>query len=137
MEQGGSEVVEPEDYILEAIGDADMVITQFCPITRRVIDACPNLKAIGVLRGGVENVNVAYASEKGILVLNTPGRNANAVADFTVGMMISECQNIAKAHRELKAGRWVRDYANAASAPDLCEKTVGLVGYGNIGRKVA
>lgn len=137
VEQGGSEVVEPEDYILEAVGDADMVITQFCPITRRVIDACPNLKAIGVLRGGVENVNVAYASEKGILVLNTPGRNANAVADFTVGMMISECRNIARAHRELKAGRWVRDYANAASVPDLCEKTAGLVGYGNIGRKVA
>lgn len=137
VEQGGSEMVEPEDYILEAIGNADMVITQFCPITKRVIDACPNLKAIGVLRGGVENVNVAYASGKGILVFNTPGRNANAVADFTVGMMISVCRNIALSHRELKAGKWVRDYSNAASVPDLCEKTVGLVGYGNIGRQVA
>ena len=137
VEQGGSEAYEPDDSIISAVRDADIIITQFCPMTRRVIDACPNLKAIGVLRGGVENVNVAYATEKGILVFNTPGRNANAVADFTVGMLISECRNIAKAHMELKNGNWVRDYTNAAFVPDLCEKTVGIVGYGNIGRKVA
>lgn len=137
VEQGGSEAYEPSDDIVAAIRDADVIITQFCPMTRRVIDACTNLKAIGVLRGGVENVNVAYATEKGILVFNTPGRNANAVADFTVGMLISECRNIAKAHMELKNGNWVRDYTNAAFVPDLCEKTVGIVGYGNIGRKVA
>lgn len=137
VEQGGSEVYEPPVEIIEAIQDADVVITQFCPITRRVIDLCPRMKAIGVLRGGVENVNVDYASEKGIVVFNTPGRNANAVADFTVGMMISECRNIAKSHMELKNGNWVRDYANAAYVPDLCEKTVGIIGYGNIGQKVA
>ncbi len=137
VEQGGSEAYEPADEIVNAIRDADVIITQFCPMTKRVIDACTNLKAIGVLRGGVENVNVAYATEKGILVFNTPGRNANAVADFTVGMLISECRNIARAHMELKNGNWVRDYTNAAFVPDLCEKTAGIVGYGNIGRKVA
>lgn len=137
VEQGGSEVYEPDDAMVEAIREADMVVTQFFPITRRVIDACPQLKAIGVLRGGVENVNVGYASEKGILVFHTPGRNANAVADFTVGMLICECRNIARAHRELKAGNWVRDYSNAAFVPDLNGKTVGIIGYGTIGRKVA
>ena len=137
VEQGGSEVIEPPEIVLDAIRDADVIITQFCPVTKHVIDSCPKLKAIGVLRGGVENINVPYASEKGILVFNTPGRNANAVADFTVGMLIAECRNIAKAHDELKKGNWVRDYTNAACVPDLCEKTVGIVGYGNIGRKVA
>lgn len=137
VEQGGSEAYEPADEVIEQIKDADVILTQFCPMTKRVIDACPQLKAIGVLRGGVENINVEYASQKGILVFNTPGRNANAVADFTVGMLIAECRNIAKAHTELKNGNWVRDYTNAAFVPDLCEKTAGIVGYGNIGRKVA
>lgn len=137
VEQGGAEMHQPEPYIIEAVKDADIIITQFCTITKSLLDACTHLKAVGVLRGGIENVNLEYASQKNVLVFNTPGRNANAVADFTVGMMISECRNIAKAHRNLKEGRWVRDYANAASVPDLCDKTVGIIGYGNIGRKVA
>ncbi len=137
VEQGGAEMVQPEEEMLEKLKDADILITQFYPITKKLIDSCPKLKAVGVLRGGIENVNLEYASEKGIAVFHTPGRNANSVADFTVGMMISECRNIARSHRELKEGNWVRDYANADSVPDLPGKTVGLVGYGNIGRKVA
>jgi len=137
IEQGGREQYEPDDGVMDAIREADMIVTQFCPVTKKVIDHCKNLKAVGVLRAGVENINVEYATEKGVLVFNTPGRNANAVADFTVGMMIAECRNIAKSHMEMKAGNWVRDYANAASVPDLCDKTAGIVGYGNIGRKVA
>lgn len=137
VEQGGAEMYQPDETILEQVKDADIIITQFCTMTKRLIDACPHLKAIGVLRGGIENVNLDYCNEKGILVFNTPGRNANAVADFTVGMLLSECRNIARAHRELKEGRWTRDYANKASVPDLCDKTAGIIGYGNIGRKVA
>lgn len=137
VEQGGAEMYQPEDAMLELIKDADIIITQFYTITKKLIDTCRNLKAIGVLRAGIENINLEYCNEKGILVFNTPGRNANAVADFTVGMMLSECRNIAKSHRELKEGRWIRDYANAASVPDLCGKTVGIIGYGNIGQKVA
>lgn len=137
VEQGGSEVYEPPAEIYAAAEDADILIVQFCTVTKKLIDHCKNLKAIGVLRGGIENVNLEYANEKGILVFNTPGRNANAVADFTVGMLISECRNIAKAHRELKEGHWVRDYSNADYVPDLCDKTAGIIGYGNIGRKVA
>ena len=137
VEQGGSEAYDPSPDMIDALKDADIIITQFFPINKKVIDACPNLKAIGILRAGFENINMDYASRKGILVFNTPGRNANAVADFTVGMLIGECRNIAKSHLELKQGNWQRDYANAASVPDLNEKTVGIVGYGNIGQKVA
>lgn len=137
VELGGSEVYEVTAEMLERIRDAEVLITQFFPISKKVIDACQNLKIIGVLRGGYENVNVEYATEKGILVYNTPGRNSNAVADYTVGMMLSECRNIAKSHRDLKAGKWIRDYDNAKSVPDLCGKTVGIIGFGEVGRKVA
>ena len=51
--------------------------------------------------------------------------------------MISECRNIAKAHRNLKEGHWVRDYDNKATVPDLADKTAGIIGLGEIGRKVA
>lgn len=137
VEVNGSEAYEPPQDILDAVRDADMIITQFCPITKKVMEACRNLKAIGVLRGGYENVNLDYASGKGILVYHTPGRNANAVADFTVGMLICECRNIAKSHLNLKGGKWVRDYANASAVPDLSGKTAGIIGFGAIGRKVA
>jgi len=137
VEQGGSDAVEPPDYILEAAHDADILITHFCTVTRKLIDACPNLKIIGVLRAGYENINFDYARQNQILVFNTPGRNADAVADFTVGMMISECRNIAKGHHGLKNGEWIRTYPNYQTIPDLPGRTVGLVGLGEIGLKVA
>ncbi|MBP2631322.1 MAG: gluconate 2-dehydrogenase [Firmicutes bacterium] len=137
VETHGSEVYDVPDEIIAAVKDADIIITQFCPVSRKVIDVCKNLKIIGVLRSGYENINVDYATEKGILVYNTPGRNANAVADFTVGMLICECRNIAKSHMNMKNGHWVRDYTNAAFVPDLSEKTVGIIGLGQVGLKVA
>lgn len=137
VETKGSEAYEPDDEIIQQIKEAEVLITQFFPVNKKVIDACKNLKVVGVLRGGYENINVDYASKKGIYVYNTPGRNSNAVADFTVGMLISECRNIAKSYKNLKNGQWVRDYDNAATVPDLPGKTVGIIGFGEIGRKVA
>ena len=137
VETRGSEGYEPPQYILDAVKDANIIITQFCTITRKLIDNCSELKVIGVLRAGVENVNVNHANEKGILVFNTPGRNSNAVADFTVGLLLTECRNIARSHSELKNGNWVRDFSNKASVPDLSAKTAGIVGLGEIGKKVA
>jgi D-3-phosphoglycerate dehydrogenase len=137
VEQGGSEVYEPPEYVFEAAKDADVLVVQFCTVTKKLIDACPKLKVVGTLRAGLENVNADYAAEKGILIVNTPGRNATAVADFTVGMMLAECRNIAKSHQNLKEGKWVRDYSNKKTVPDLSGKIVGIVGFGQIGRKVA
>jgi D-3-phosphoglycerate dehydrogenase len=137
IEQHGSDAVEPPEAIYEAAVDAEILITHFCPVTRRLIDACPRLQIIGVLRGGYENVNFAYARERGLLVFNTPGRNAAAVADFTVGMIIAEARNIARGHHGLKNGEWIRNYPNYQHIPDLPGRTVGLIGLGEIGRKVA
>lgn len=137
VEQGGSEALEPPEYIVDAVRDADVIITHFCTITKALIDACPKLKIIGVLRGGYENINVEYAKQKNILFFNTPGRNADAVSDFTIGAMLSECRNIAKGHHGLKNGEWIRTYPNYRTIPDLPGRTVGLVGLGEIGLKVA
>ena len=137
IEQNGAEAFEVEDYIIDAVRDADMIITQFCPINKKVIDACDNLKIVGVLRGGEENINLELCKQRNIKVYNTPGRNSNAVADFTVGMLIAEARNIARSHALLKQGKWVKEYSNKDYVPDLCDKVVGIIGYGAIGRKVA
>src|SRR5512141_248566 len=102
VEKNGCEAVEPPAEVVEKAVQAEILVTHFCPVTRALIDRCPDLKYIGVLRGGYENVNISYAVQKGIRVFNTPGRNADAVADFTVGMAIAECRNIAKGHHGLK-----------------------------------
>lgn len=137
IEQNGSNSIDIEDSIIEKLTDADVIITQFFPINKKIIDRCENLKIIGVLRGGFENIDVEYATKNNILVYNTPGRNSNAVADFTVGMILAEVRNIARAHLELKNGNWIKDYTNKGYIYDLDEKTVGIIGFGEIGRKVA
>ena len=137
VEQGGREDIPVPAYIFEAVKDADIIITQFFPIGKDLIDRCPNLKTIGVLRAGVENVNVEYAKEKGIEVFHAIGRNAHSVSDFTVGAIICEARNIARGHAGIKNGQWIRNYSNNGMIPDLCEKTVGIIGYGEIGRLVA
>ncbi len=137
IEQNGSEAYEMPEPLLQKIEEAEILITQFCPIGKKVIDRCKKLKAIGVLRGGYENVNLEYARQKNISIFNTPGRNADAVADFTVGAIICEARNIARGHYGIKNGEWIREYPNSGMIPDLPGRTVGLIGFGEIGRKVA
>lgn len=137
VEHGKREDIEIPPEIWDATLEAEILITQFFPIGRKLIDACKNLKAIGVLRAGYENVDVEYAKEKGIAVFHAIGRNAHAVSDFAVGAMICEARNIARGHMGIKTGRWIREYPNSASIPDLHGKTVGIIGYGEIGRLVA
>ncbi len=137
IEQQGCEAYSLPEELLCRLENADILITQFCPINKAVIDRCKNLKAIGVLRGGYENVNLEYACQKAIALYNTPGRNADAVADFTVGGILCECRNIARGHGVVKAGGWKSPYPNRRNIPELPGKTVGLVGLGEIGLKVA
>jgi D-3-phosphoglycerate dehydrogenase len=137
VEKEGSEAIEPTQEVMDAIRDADIIVTHFCTITKNVIDHCKNLKMVCVLRGGVENVNVDYATKNDILCVNTPGRTANAVADFTIAMVLAEVRNIARAYSCLKEGKWVRDFSNKDHVYNLFDKTFGIIGLGEIGRKVA
>ena len=137
IEQGGPEAVTLPPEVTQNVADFDVVVVQFTPVSRSFIQAAAALKVIGVLRGGTENVDVEFASGRGITVMNTPGRNARAVAECTMGMILSEIRNIARSHACLKSGDWRRSFANSDEIPELNEKTVGLVGYGAVGRLVA
>lgn len=138
LEKQGSEAVLLPDYLMDGIEEYDMLITQFAPIGKQVIDKAKKLKIIGVLRAGIENVNSVYANEKGITVLHTPGRSETSVSEFTVGLILSEIRNIARANAKLKGEhKWEKYYPNGMLAPELKESVVGLVGYGAIGQKVA
>jgi D-3-phosphoglycerate dehydrogenase len=92
---------------------------------------------IGVLRGGTENIDVACATQRGVAVLNTPGRLSRAVAECTVGLILAEIRNIARGHARLVQGRWDRSFPNSDAIPELYRRTVGLVGYGAVGQLVA
>lgn len=137
VEQNGPGAVDLPEELTRDIEDYDILIVQFTPVSKKIIDKAKNLKIVGVLRGGVENVACSYAAEKEISVLNTPGRNARAVAEFAMGMILSEVRNIARSHAALKNGVWRKKFPNSGSIPELHGKTAGIVGFGAIGRLVA
>lgn len=137
VEQEGAEAVTLPAALLEDADDVEILITQFAPVNTAVLDKLPKLKYIGVLRGGVENVNQQVALARGIEVMNTPGRNARSVAEFTVGMMLAEMRNIARSHDALRDKFWRKDSPNHQAIPELGGKVVGLVGLGHIAQLVA
>ena len=101
-----------------------------------LVDAASNLKIIGVLRGGTENVDRQAAQARGIRVVNTPGRNARAVAEFAVGLILAETRNIARTHAAMMEHVWLKDFPNGEDIPELEGRTVGIVGAGAIGQLV-
>jgi len=140
IEKGGAEAVPHKESIYTKINTfkPDVILTHFAPINIEMIEkAKDNLKVVGVMRGGIENVNIEKATECNIPVLNAPGRNANAVAEFTISLMLSEYKNIGRGHAELKKGKWRRRYSSGDSAHEIEGRTVGLVGFGKIGQLVA
>jgi len=137
IEQGGPNAVPLPAHVTEGVDGFDIICVQFAPLGSRLIESATALQVIGVLRGGTENVAVEVATRRGISVLNTPGRNARAVAECALGLILSEVRNIARGHAALKAGRWTRDFPNRDTIPELNEKTVGLVGYGAVARLLA
>ena len=102
VEQQGPEVEVVDETILKEGGDAEILTGLFVPVSSKVMDAMPNLRVAGVSRAGLENVNVVEATKRGVVVFNVMGRNAHAVSDFAVGMMLAEARNIARAHYSIK-----------------------------------
>jgi D-3-phosphoglycerate dehydrogenase len=137
IEQGGPSAVPLDEHLMADGAEVEILVVQFAPVAERFLERLPALKVIGVLRGGCENLAVATATRRGIGVINTPGRNARAVAECTVGLMLAEIRNLARAHASLKAGDWRREFPNRQAIPELRGKTVGLIGYGAVGRLVA
>lgn len=124
--------------LIDALSDAEIAVTQMAPFTNEVFESCPDLRLISVCRGGPVNVDLEAATRAGVVVTYAPGRNAQAAAEFAVGLMLTTSRRIAEADRELRAGRWRGDfYAYSEVGVELGAATVGLVGYGAIGRIVA
>lgn len=123
---------------IDALDGAQIAVSQMAPFTREVFAARPELKMVGICRGGPVNVDLAAATEAGVLVTFAPGRNAQAAAEFTVGLILAAMRRIPLTDAELKRGVWRGDYyAWENVGVELDGTTVGLVGYGAIGRIVA
>jgi D-3-phosphoglycerate dehydrogenase / 2-oxoglutarate reductase len=137
----GARVVEAsgsEDDLVAALHGARVCLTQMAPFTARVFDTAPDLEMVAVSRGGPVNVDLAAADQAGVAVAQAPGRNAAAAAEYAVGMTLAALRRIPMADRELRDGTWRGDlYAYDEAGRELDGATVGLVGYGAIGRIVA
>jgi D-3-phosphoglycerate dehydrogenase len=102
-----------------------------------MLDALPNLKFIACSRGGPVNIDIAAANKRGVQVVRAPGRNASAVAEFTIGAMLAETRKIRVGHETLRKGIWRGDlYRADTTGRELNEMTVGVIGYGKIGTRL-
>ena len=127
-----------EEQMIEAVSSVEVVVTQLAPLTARVLEAAESLRLVVCTRGGPVNVNVEVASERGVAVCYAPGRNAPAAAEYAVGLMLAAMRRIPEAHGTLSSGQWRGDfYAYEECGVELDGSTVGLVGFGAIGRRVA
>ena len=126
--------------IAERIGDAEIAVTNKTPITRNVIDACPNLKAIAVLATGYNVVDTAYAREKDIPVMNVPVYGTDNVAQYAIALLLEACSQVGHHDRSVHAGEWTRSIDFCYWQKPLIEvsgKTAGIIGFGRIGQAVA
>lgn len=132
------EASDAEEQLIEALPGVELAITQMGPFTERVLAAAPDLRFLVCCRGGPVNVNVPAATKRGVIVASTPGRNAGAAAEHAVTLMLGALRNLPKLQKTLEQGEWRSDlYAYDDCGSELDGATVGLVGYGAIGRRVA
>ncbi len=134
---GLKEYMGSADEVVALAGDAEILVTQLAPLSAGIMDRLPELKFVAVSRGGPVNIDMKAARERGITVVNTPGRNASAVAEFTIGAILAETRNITRGHDALRRGEYRGDlYRADVTGRELSEMTVGLIGYGQVGRRV-
>ena len=143
FEQFGEITVYPrthsEEETIARIGDADIVLLNKVPITKAVLDACPSVKLICCLATGYNVVDIEAAKAKGIPVCNVPAYSTQAVAQFTIGLLLELCHRIGYHDRLVHEGAWEQ-------CPNFCfwdtpqmelaGKTMGIIGYGRIGQAV-
>ena len=126
IEGAGNELVLLEKYtekaqLLEAVADVDAIIIRSDKITAEVLDAAKNLKIVVRAGAGYDNVDLAAATAHNVIVENTPGQNANAVAELVLGLLVFT----------------VRNFYNGKAGSELMGKKIGILAFGNVGRNVA
>ena len=129
-----------EEERAERIGDAQIVFTNKTPLTKEIMEQCPNLKYIGVLATGVNVVDLQAAKERGVIVTNVPSYSTDSVAQFTMALLLELCHHAGAHSDAVKAGDWSR-------CPDFCfwnyplielaGRKMGIIGVGRIGQAVA
>ena len=126
-----------EKEIIERIGDAEIVLSNKTPISRTTIDACPNLRFIGLLATGYNVIDYTYAREKGIPVANVPTYGTASVGQFAIALLLEICHHIGHHSESVHQGNWERcadfcywDYPLI----ELDGKTIGIIGFGRIGQ---
>lgn len=117
----------------------DVLVVHGAPVTDQVLDASPQLRLVCCARGGPVNVDVDAVSARGLPLVNTPGKNAEAVADLTLAFVVMLARRLPEAERFLQEGNRVEDTWEGARffGSDLRRHIMGIVGYGQIGRRVA
>ena len=134
---GLKEYMGTEDGTVALIDGAEILVTHLAPLSAQIMDRCPALKFVAVSRGGPVNIDMQAARQRGVIVVNTPGRNAAAVAEFTIGAILAETRLITRGHDALRRGEWRGDlYRADRTGEELSEMTVGIIGYGEIGTRV-
>ena len=126
IETAGNELVLLEKYtdtaqLLDAVKDADAMIVRSDKVTPEVLDAAKALKIVVRAGAGYDSIDTGYAKQKGVVVENTPGQNANAVAELVFGLLVFT----------------VRNFYNGKSGSELKDKKLGILAFGNVGRNVA
>ena len=132
-------LTKPEETAAN-IGDADIVLCNKVLITREVMDACPNIKYIGLFATGFNNVDTGYAAQKGIAVCNAGQYSTNAVTQQTFAYILDRFSRVRDYDNAVKNGEWERSPAFSyfpVPTAELAGKTLSIVGFGSIGRKVA
>jgi D-3-phosphoglycerate dehydrogenase len=126
---------KPKDELIKLIPAYDaLVIRSKFKITKEIIDSAPKLKCIGRAGAGMENIDVAYAQSKGVVCVHAPEGNRDAVAEQAMGMLLMLFNNLKRADDEVRRGVWNRAENRGV---ELCGKTVGIIGYGNMGSAFA
>ncbi|SJZ54353.1 D-2-hydroxyacid dehydrogenase [Consotaella salsifontis] len=127
----------PEPAVVERIGEAEAIFTNKTVITRQHLDACPNVRFIGVLATGYNVVDIAAARDRGIVVANVPTYGTASVAQFATALLLELCHHVGAHSEDARSGRWARseDFCYWTSPlVELAGKTVGIIGFGRIGQ---
>lgn len=125
--------------VIACIGDAQVVVVNKTPIGRAVMDACPGVKCFCILATGYNIIDVNYARTRGIPVCNVPAYGTDAVAQFTIALLLEICSQVALHDRTVHEGKWQNSpqwcYWECPLV-ELAGKTLGIIGFGRIGRQV-
>ena len=124
-----------EEEIIKIIPEYDgMVVRSATKVTKKIIEAAKSLKAIGRAGAGVDNIDVAVAKEKNMIVMNTPGGNANATAEHAFALIMSVLRKTPFANETTHKGQWEKKNIKGT---ELSKKTLGIVGFGNVGVRLS